>query len=144
MHKGHKVFKEYQALREKEEYKEIEEKNGDKGDRGDRGERGEKGDPFRYEDFTPEQLSQLVGPQGERGVPGEQGTQGERGLPGENATINGKNAIEIQAGTNIELEETATGFKINTVGICIPSISGEELVLQAGSNSRVENEELIL
>ncbi len=38
--------------------------------------RGEKGDPFRYEDFTPEQLAALKGPQGDRGERGEQGPSG--------------------------------------------------------------------
>lgn len=56
---------------------------GDKGDKGERGEQGvqgpqgeqgpqglqgEKGDPFRYEDFTPEQLEALRGADGKDGV----------------------------------------------------------------------------
>lgn len=31
---------------------------------------GEKGDPFTYSDFTPEQLAELKGPQGEPGIDG--------------------------------------------------------------------------
>ena len=35
--------------------------------------RGPKGDAFTYEDFTPEQLNALKGPQGEPGVKGDKG-----------------------------------------------------------------------
>ena len=38
-----------------------------------KGERGPKGDAFTYEDFTPEQLNALKGPQGEPGVKGDKG-----------------------------------------------------------------------
>lgn len=37
---------------------------------------GEKGDPFEYEDFTPEQLAALTGPQGPTGPAGAQGDPG--------------------------------------------------------------------
>jgi hypothetical protein len=40
---------------------------GEQGPMGPAGPQGEKGEPFKYEDFTPEQLEGLVGPQGERG-----------------------------------------------------------------------------
>ena len=79
---------------------------GEKGDKGDKGEqgiqgprgfqgnRGPKGDPFKYEDFTEEQIDNLVeglqdgvtgpqGPQGPRGLQGEQGPQGPQGPQGE-------------------------------------------------------------
>ena len=39
-----------------------------KGLQGPQGEPGPKGDPFRYEDFTPEQLEALKGPKGEDGT----------------------------------------------------------------------------
>lgn len=39
-----------------------------KGLQGPQGEPGPKGDPFRYEDFTPEQLESLKGPKGEDGA----------------------------------------------------------------------------
>ena len=47
--------------------------------------KGEKGEPFRYEDFTSEQLLNLKGPKGDPGEKGErglQGPQGEQGLQG--------------------------------------------------------------
>ena len=44
-----------------------------KGLQGPQGEPGPKGDPFRYEDFTPEQLSALKGPKGDKGEDGRDG-----------------------------------------------------------------------
>ncbi len=38
---------------------------------------GEKGEAFTYEDFTPEQLRALTGPQGDTGPAGKQGERGE-------------------------------------------------------------------
>lgn len=43
------------------------------------GEKGDKGDPFTYEDFTEEQLNDLVGP---AGPPGPEGEIGPQGIPG--------------------------------------------------------------
>nr|DAN57045.1 MAG TPA: nucleoid-associated protein [Caudoviricetes sp.] len=37
---------------------------------GEQGTQGPKGDPFRYEDFTPEQLTALKGPKGDKGEDG--------------------------------------------------------------------------
>ena len=44
-----------------------------KGLQGPQGEPGPKGDPFRYEDFTPEQLTALKGPKGDKGEDGRDG-----------------------------------------------------------------------
>ena len=41
---------------------------------GEQGMRGPKGEPFRYEDFTPEQLEALKGPKGDKGEDGRDGT----------------------------------------------------------------------
>ena len=41
-----------------------------KGLQGPQGDPGPKGDPFRYEDFTPEQLQALKGPKGDKGEDG--------------------------------------------------------------------------
>lgn len=40
---------------------------------GEQGKQGPKGDPFRYEDFTPEQLEALKGPKGDKGEDGRDG-----------------------------------------------------------------------
>nr|DAN62138.1 MAG TPA: nucleoid-associated protein [Caudoviricetes sp.] len=45
-----------------------------KGLQGPQGDPGPKGDPFRYEDFTPEQLAALKGPKGDKGEDGRDGT----------------------------------------------------------------------
>ena len=45
-----------------------------KGLQGPQGEPGPKGDPFRYEDFTAEQLEALKGPKGDKGEDGRDGT----------------------------------------------------------------------
>ena len=44
-----------------------------RGLQGPQGEPGPKGDPFRYEDFTPEQLEALKGPKGDKGEDGRDG-----------------------------------------------------------------------
>ena len=65
------------------------------------------------------------GPQGPQGIQGEQGIKGDvgpQGLKGDtgsagaDAKINGKNAIEIEAGNNITIEDTEKGIKINSTG----------------------------
>ena len=40
---------------------------------GEQGQQGPKGEPFRYEDFTPEQLAALKGPKGDKGEDGRDG-----------------------------------------------------------------------
>lgn len=61
------------------------------------GEKGEKGDSFTYEDFTPEQLASLVGPQGPQG---ETGPQGEPGADGQMLDV--YSTEEIVVGTWID------------------------------------------
>lgn len=46
-----------------------------------------KGEPFRYEDFTPEQLEALKGPKGDQGEQGERGVKGDPGPQGEKGDI---------------------------------------------------------
>ena len=56
---------------------------GEQGPEGPAGPQGEKGEAFKYEDFTEEQLANLVGPQGQKGEQGEVGPQGPQGIQGE-------------------------------------------------------------
>lgn len=72
-------------------------KDGEKGDKGDKGEKGEKGD------------------KGEQGIQGLPGTNGKDGADGKNATINGKNAVNILAGDNISIDESGDDIKISAV-----------------------------
>ena len=56
---------------------------GEQGLEGPMGPQGEKGEAFKYEDFTEEQLADLIGPKGEKGDQGEVGPQGPQGIQGE-------------------------------------------------------------
>lgn len=63
------------------------------------------------------------GAKGDKGDRGEQGIQGIQGLPGvdgKNATINGKNAVNIVAGDNINLEESGENIKISASCVIQP------------------------
>ena len=61
---------------------------------GEQGKRGPKGEPFRYEDFTPEQLEALKGPKGDKG---EDGTNGINGLSAfQIAQLNGFQGTDVE------------------------------------------------
>lgn len=76
--------------------------DGSKGDKGDRGEQGLKGD------------------KGEQGIQGLPGANGKDGVDGKNATINGKNAVNIIAGENISLDESGENIKISASCVMKP------------------------
>lgn len=78
---------------------------GDKGEKGDQGEQGVKGDR---------------GEKGEQGIQGLPGVNGKNGADGKNATINGKNAVNIVAGDNINLEESGDDIKISASCVIKP------------------------
>lgn len=69
------------------------------------GAKGEKGDK---------------GEQGIQGIQGLQGASGKDGADGKNATINGKNAVNILAGDNINLEESGKNIKISASCVIQP------------------------
>ena len=50
-----------------------------------KGQKGDKGEPFRYSDFTSEQLQALKGPKGDKGEQGPQGPPGPAGSGGSNS-----------------------------------------------------------
>lgn len=56
--------------------------NGAKGEQGPPGPPGPKGEPFKYSDFTAEQLALLKGPKGDKGEPGPPGTGANVDLSG--------------------------------------------------------------
>ena len=62
---------------------------------GEQGKQGPKGDPFRYEDFTPEQLEALKGPKGDKGEDGRDG-----------ASATAEKAAEFFKRKNIYLENS--------------------------------------
>ena len=107
-----------------------------KGLQGPQGEPGPKGAPFRYEDFTPEQLGALKGPKGDKG---------EDGRDGASATADNAHQLLLQGNvwcesTNIDDVLTAmignigkpfprTEFKALT----IPSVNqGQQIVSVTG------------
>ena len=61
------------------------------------GEKGDKGDPFRYEDFTPEQLASLKGDKGDKGTDGKDGADGYTPVKDIDYFdgVNGKSAYQI-------------------------------------------------
>ena len=68
-----------------------------RGVQGPQGELGPKGEPFRYEDFTAEQLEALKGPKGDKGEDGRDGTNGIDGLSAFRiAQLNGFQGTDIE------------------------------------------------
>lgn len=57
-------------------------RDGTKGEQGIPGQPGPKGEPFKYSDFTAEQLALLKGPKGDKGEPGPPGTGANIDLSG--------------------------------------------------------------
>ena len=58
---------------------------GERGADGERGLQGPKGEPFKFSDFTQDQINALKGPKGDpgpRGEPGRNGLNGEQGVQG--------------------------------------------------------------
>ena len=125
---------------------------------GTQGLKGDKGDPFRYEDFTPEQLAALKGPKGDDGLSafniaqlnGFQGTYVEwlkslKGKDGASATAD--NAHQLLLNGNVWCESASvddvltalignmgkpfprTGFKALTVPT---AIQGQQVVAVTG------------
>ena len=129
-----------------------------KGLQGPQGEPGPKGDPFRYEDFTPEQLANLKGPKGEDGLSafniaqlnGFEGTYVEwlkslKGKDGASATADNAHQLLLQGNVwceSAEIDDVLTAL-IGNMGkpfprtefkpLTIPSvIQGQQVVVVTG------------
>ena len=103
---------------------------------GEQGTRGPKGDPFRYEDFTPEQLEALKGPKGDKGEDGRDGTS---------ATADNAKALLLQGNVwceSAEIDDVLTAL-IGNMGkpfprtefkpLAVPSvIQGQQVVAVTG------------
>lgn len=61
-------------------------RNGERGQDGQVGPKGDKGEPFRFSDFTSEQLELLKGPKGDPGPTGQAGPPGPKGDAGTSGT----------------------------------------------------------
>lgn len=92
---------------------------GDVGPRGQQGEqgpqgvtgpigpKGDKGEPFRYSDFTAEQLLSLKGPKGEIGPQGPPGPAGAHATPQTLSFNNGQ--LSISGGNTVTIPTTSSG-----------------------------------
>lgn len=81
--------------------------------------RGPKGDAFTYEDFTPEQLEALTGPQGPEGPAGADGQPGPAGADGEDGA-QGPQGIQGDAGpSGVGIASVTQGVEDNTVRITL-------------------------
>ena len=109
---------------------------GAQGVQGEQGKQGPKGDPFRYEDFTPEQLEALKGPKGDKG---------EDGRDGASATADNAHQLLLQGNVwceSAEIDDVLTAM-IGNIGkpfprtefkpLTIPSvIKGQQVVAVTG------------
>lgn len=103
---------------------------------GEQGTQGPKGDPFRYEDFTPEQLAALKGPKGDKGEDGRDG-----------ASATAENAHQLLLQGNVWCESASVDDVLTTLignmgkpfprtefkPLTIPSvIQGQQVVVVTG------------
>ena len=89
---------------------------------GEQGKRGPKGDPFRYEDFTPEQLEALKGPKGDKG---------EDGRDGASATADNAKALLLQGNVwceSAEIDDVLTAL-IGNMGKPFPRTEFKALII---------------
>ena len=120
---------------------------------GEQGTRGPKGDPFRYEDFTPEQLEALKGPKGEDGLSafniaqlnGFQGTYVEwlkslKGKDGASATADNAHQLLLQGNVWCEsasVDDVLTAL-ISTVGKPFPRTDIKPLTFTQPTKGQTE------
>ena len=102
-----------------------------KGLQGPQGEPGPKGDPFRYEDFTPEQLEALKGPKGDKGEDGRDG-----------ASATADNAHQLLLNGNVWCESASVDdvltALISTVGKPFPRTDVKPLTFTQPTKGQTE------
>ena len=84
-------------------------------------------------------LGQVVGPQGAQGEPGPQGAQGIQGPAGPAATINGVNALIIEAGNNIELSQSGSTTTLSVPTDAAPTEDSTKPVQSGGVLAALAN-----
>lgn len=84
-------------------------------------------------------LGQVVGPQGAQGEPGPQGAQGIQGPAGPAATINGVNALIIEAGNNIELSQSGSTTRLSVPTDAAPTEGSTKPVQSGGVAAALSN-----
>ncbi len=80
---------------------------GEQGQLGATGPKGDKGDPFRFSDFTPDQLQLLKGQKGDVGPQGPPGPAGANATPQTLSFNNGQ--LSISGGNTVTLPTTSSG-----------------------------------
>ena len=123
---------------------------------GAQGTKGDKGDPFRYEDFTPEQLAALKGPKGDKGddglsafkiaqLNGFQGTDVEwlkllKGEKGKDASADNAHQLLLQGNVWCEsanVDDVLTAL-ISTVGKPFPRTDIKSLTFTQPTKGQTE------
>ena len=106
---------------------------GEQGLPGATGPKGDKGDPFRYSDFTPEQLQSLKGPKGDVGPQGPPGPVGANATPQTLTFSNGQLSISGGNTVTIPVSESAVPSNMGLIkthnliwGIAIAGAPGNE------------------
>ena len=106
---------------------------GEQGLPGATGPKGDKGDPFRYSDFTPDQLQSLKGPKGDVGPQGPPGPVGANATPQTLTFSNGQLSISGGNTVTIPVSESAVPSNVGSIkthnliwGIAIAGDNGGE------------------
>lgn len=89
---------------------------GDKGEKGERGETGPRGPQGEKGDTGEAGPEGAKGDKGDRGETGPMGPQGPQGETGAAATVNGRSAVNIVAGTNVRIDQSGDTLTISATG----------------------------
>ena len=84
-------------------------------------------------------LGQVVGAQGPQGIQGPQGAQGIQGPAGPAATINGVNALTIEAGANIDLAQEGGTATLSVQTDSTPTADSTKPVQSGGVLAALNN-----
>lgn len=84
-------------------------------------------------------LGQVVGAQGPQGIQGPQGAQGIQGPAGPAATINGVNALTIEAGENISLDQEGGTATLSVPTDAVPTADSTKPVQSGGVLAALAN-----
>lgn len=97
-------FTDGETFQEKYDSGELTGPRGAKGDKGDKGDTGDTG---------PAGADGAQGPQGEKGATGDTGPQGEQGPAGASATINGVNALTLNATGGLSGSQSGSTYTLD-------------------------------
>ncbi len=89
--------------------------------------KGPKGEPFKFSDFTPEQLELLKGPKGDNGENGAQGIQGPQG-DNVNADVIGKIKNNLLDNNVMVHSDSLEGIMLDYFKLCALSSGGVSFI----------------